>query len=142
MSNKIESPSSVDKLGGQPLPFLARVVVYAVAWLPSVVLLVCVTPKFESLFENLQARGELPALTECVLWFAWLNGTFLLVPYALAIVLLLACDLRMAGLYRRSLKGRSLYWVWFSAVIAAGILAAGCVVSALMLPVLKMSQSI
>ena len=141
MSSKTESPSSVDDRAGQPLPFLARVAVYAIAWLPSLVLLVYVTPKLESLFENLQARGEIPALTEWVLWFAWLNRTSLLVPYALAIVLLLVCDLSMAGLYRRSLRGQLLYWVWFTAVIAAGILAAGCVVTAMMLPVLEMSEA-
>lgn len=140
MSRVVKSPSSKDDCGGLPLPFVVRLVVFGVAWLPALVLLVFITPRFESLFANLQARAELPAMTEWVLWFATMNRAFVLAPCVVFVGLLLACDVYVAGLYRRP-TGRLLYWVWFTTVVTAGIMAAGIIVAAVMIPVLKMSQA-
>ena len=47
-----------------------RAVVYGVAWLPFLGLIAFFVPRFEDLFSRLRERGEVPAVTEWLLWLA------------------------------------------------------------------------
>lgn len=118
-----------------------RAVVYGVAWLPFLSLIALLVPKFEDLFGRLREKGEMPAITEWLLWFTSLNKTLCFFPCLLVLVLLVVADVGVAGLLRRS-RREWLYWAWFVGVVATGIFAVAIVAIALLLPILKMSESL
>jgi type II secretory pathway component PulF len=119
-----------------PLSTNARAAIYGIAWLPFLVLVAIVVPKFEDSFGRLRERAELPALTEWLLLFVRLNQGLLFLPCVLVLLAILVADVGFAGLMRRSHR-QSLYWVWFAAVVVLGIAAAAGVAFALLLPDLK-----
>ena len=141
MSSHIECEAA-GKRAGPPLPTCVRAAIYGTCWLPFVVLVVFSVPRFDDLFARLTERGELPALTACLTWFSRLNAALFCLPCLLLLVLLVVADVGVAGWSRRRRPGRSLYRVWFVAVIVAGILAAVLAMVALLLPVLKMGATI
>ena len=138
-------PPKPDMLGAEEsrrgFGILGRAVVYGVAWLPFLGLIALLVPKFEDLFSRLRENAEVPAVTEWLLWFTSLNKTLFFFPCLLILVLLVVADVGVAGLLRHS-RREWLYWVWFVGVVGMGIFAAAIVVIALLLPVLKMSESL
>ena len=141
MSSKVASESDVNKRAGIPLPMYARATIFGVAWLPALCLVAFFVPKFEALFSRLQETAELPAVTEWLLWFTWLDKVLFLFPSVLVLVLLVVADMGVDGLLQGS-RRKWLYWIWFGGVVVMGILAAAIVTTALLLLVLKMSASI
>ena len=73
MSSKIGSANH--GRAAVPIPWLVRAAIYAVAWLPFLGLILVFVPRFEPLFRKLDVRGELPALTESILWLSRVNET-------------------------------------------------------------------
>ena len=108
---------------------------------PLVSLIVLFVPRFGDLFSRLRERGEVPAVTEWLLWFTSLNKALFNFPGLLILVLLVLADAGVAGLLRRS-RRKWVSCVWFVGVAAMGILAAVSIAMALLLPVLKMSESL
>lgn len=141
MSSEI-SPEAASKRAGPPLPTVVRAAVYGVAWVPFVGLVTFFVPRFDDLFAKLTERGELPALTACLLWFSRLNAALFCLPCLLLFALLVVADVGVAGWSRRWRPAQSLYWVWFVAVILVGILAAVLAMVAPLLGVLKMGATI
>ena len=135
MSRKFASESAAGKRVSLPLSTYARAAI-CVAWLPFLGLVAFVVPKFEDLFSTLRERAELPAVSEWLLWFAWLNKALFFFPCVLVLLVFVVADVGVAGVMRRSHR-ESLYWVWFAAVIVLGVVAAVLVAFALLLPDLK-----
>ena len=133
--------SSFERHAGIPLPAYCRAVIYGIVWLLAVGQVAFLVPKFEDSFSRLRETAELPAVTEWLLRFAWLNKALFFVPSVLVLVLLVVADMGIAGLLRGSNR-KWLYWVWFVGVIVMGILGAAFVSTALFLPGLKMSGAV
>ena len=138
MSSKFASESAAGKRMSLPLFTYARAAIYGVAWLLALGQVVFLVPKFEDSFSRLRETAELPAVTEWLLRFAWLDKALYFVPSVLVLVLLVVADMGLAGLLRGS-RRKWLYWVWFVGVIVMGILGAAFVSFALFLPALKMN---
>ena len=136
---KPDTPAAKESRRG--FGIFGRAVVCGVAWLPFLGLIALLVPKFEDLFSRLREKGEVPAITEWLLWFTSLNKTLFFFPCLLVFVLLVVADVGVAGFLRHSRRER-LYWVWFVGVVAMGIFAVAIVAIALLLPVLKMSESL
>ena len=113
-------------------------ILVALAWLPLIGLIVFYVPMLEVMFSPLQERGELPAVTEWVMWFSALNQRLFFVPILLFLVLLLLADAHVVSLAERS---QQLYWMWLTGIVVVSCLAAGIVVLALLLPVIDFSPT-
>lgn len=125
---------------GVLLPAYARAVIYSVAWLPALALIAFFVPKFDDMFSRLRERAELPAVTEWLLMFAWLDNALYFLPSVVVLVLLISVDIGAAHVLRDSGRKR-IYWMWFGSVIVSGIVATVFVMTALLLPVMRMSAS-
>jgi len=124
---------------GLPLPAWARAAVYGVAWLPSFALLLFYLPRFEPIFMRLEQQGELPALSAGVLRFAHLSQAWYGLPALVCFTLIVVADIRVGRTLGRL---RALYWAWFAAVIALGLLTALLIVLAMLLPAFKMGPAV
>ena len=142
MSTEATSESAAPTRSDPSLPIFVRAVIYGVVWLPFLGLVAFYVPRFDGLFEKLRERGELPALTEWLMWFGALNHALFCLPCLVLFGLLLAADASMAGMLRRRWRKGSLYRIWFAGVIIAGILAAALGMVALLLPAWKMGTTI
>jgi len=127
---------------GLPLPAWARAAVYGVAWLPSVALLLFYLPGFEPIFMRLEERGELPALSAGVLRFGHLSQAWCGLPALVCFTLIVLADIGVGRTLGRFGGLRALYWAWFTAVIALGLLAALLIVLAMLLPAFKMGPAV
>lgn len=141
MSSQISPKSAVDKGPGLLPSVLLRVAICAV-WAPLLVLVAVYVPRFEDLFARLREMGELPAVTAWLSSLSRLNDALFYLPCLVFLVLLVVADAGAARLLPPSRRGRSLYWVWFAAVGVTGILGAGLVLAALLLPVMRMSATL
>jgi hypothetical protein len=142
MPGQTSPESAADKRPARPLPVFVRAAAFAGAWVPVLILIVVFVPRFGELFARLDESGELPAVTAWLLSLNRLNDALFYLPCLLFFVLLVVADVGAARLSRRSRRGKSLYWVWFVAVVVAGFLALNLVVVALLLPVMLMSTTI
>ena len=135
MSSTVASESAAGKPIGLTWSIRIRAAIVIAAWLPFLVLVSFFIPKFESLFSRLQERGELPAVTELLMWFALLNKALLFLPCLLFLGLLVLADLGVAKLLQRSRREWQ-YVLYFVGVLVAGVVAPLIVVTALLLPVM------
>jgi type II secretory pathway component PulF len=69
-------------------------------------LIIFFVPQFEELFESLRERGELPLLTEWLLWFSTSLQSWGLVFLAAAILVAMACRAKLATEDGRRLRDR------------------------------------
>ena len=117
-----------------PIPCLVRATTYAIAWLPCLTLILYMSWTFEPLFARLHDTGELPALTDSILWISRVNRTLGYLPFLIGFGVQLLADLGIANVLRRSQRSPSLYLLWFIIVITAEVLAAALVFLAILLP--------
>lgn len=121
-----------------PIPLLVRAVAYAIAWVPFLALIVVFEVKFEPLFCELDAMGELPALTKLTLCISWMCQDFAYVPFVVGFGILMLADVGVASCLRRLQCSPGFFILWFIGVIAMAVLAAHIVFVAMLLPVFLM----
>ena len=109
-----------------------------VIWVPALLIFALAVPKFFELFDQLQQRGELPALTSYVLAAARFSRTLFHAPVAVFLIGLIASDMASAHLSRRQ-QSSWLHSFRQAAICTCGMIAAAAIVISLLLPLIHMS---
>ena len=86
MTNPYEPPTTTDDKKRRIVA--SRGAAFA-AWVPFLVMITFFVPKFERMSQALRGRGELPAATDWVLWFASMNWKLFCAPSLIIAGLLL-----------------------------------------------------
>jgi hypothetical protein len=121
------------KLPGGPSAKVRRWV-YALIWIPTLVLLLFVVPQFTPIFNKLEKTGDLPEFTAWMMAFARMNNRAFFLP-VLAIVLgLLILDARVVVLLGQSQWADALVRSWFIAVCCLSFAVLALVVYAVVSP--------
>lgn len=119
-----------------PMPFLLRAFTFGMSWLPFLILLLLMVPRFSALLDSLRDRDSLPAVTDLLDRFSRLNLRFACLPFAGLFGAILLVDSYLAGAWKKLVRFRGVYWIWFVGIIAAGIVAAILVPLVLLLPII------
>jgi hypothetical protein len=127
-------------LGGPPR--WARAVVYSLTWLPALLQVIDLVPRFNPVFQRLTEKGELPQLTGWLVAFVQLDTACFHLPVVLVAIALLAIDEAAVSLLRRRERGNLWSWLWVVAAGLAGFVAQFAIVVGLLLAVFKMSSTV
>lgn len=112
-----------------------------VVWAPALLIFALAAPKFVEIFDELQQRGELPALSSYVLAAARFSRTLFHAPVAIFLIGLIVSDIAIADLSQR----RKILWLhgfWQAAICSCGMIAAAVIVISLLLPIIRMAPTI
>jgi hypothetical protein len=113
---------------------------YAFAWLTPLGVLAWSGPRYAFLFQKLDERGELPDVVHWALAFVRFNQAYYWLPAAFALVAAVAAAEALRGGLRRARRERLGELAWRAGVVCVGLLAWVLVLSAPMLPVMKMGS--
>jgi type II secretory pathway component PulF len=123
-------------------PRWGRLIVYAFAWLPVFFLLIGIVPRFDSIFQKLIDKGQLPHLTGWLLALVHLDTDCFHLPVALVAITILAGDEAGVRVLRRRENGVTWTWRWMITLGLVGLVAAFIIVLALLLPVVNLTESL
>ena len=127
-------------VGGPPR--WARALIYGVTWLPAIVLMVRVIPRFVPIFQKLDELGELPQPTKWLTAWVHVDTDCYHVPVVFLALALLAIDEWAVGLLRRKPNGNLRSWLWVTVVGLAGIVAEFVIVVGLLAPVFTLPAGV
>lgn len=141
LKNPYESPKELpDASGPSRWPYLGWLTP-VVTWLPALLLLALAVPDFFEIFGELHQRGELPALSSCVLALARISRSLFHLPIVIYLSVLIVADVALAQSARR----RRVSWphsLWQAVICTIGMAAAAVIVVSLMLPMIRTSATI
>jgi hypothetical protein len=123
-------------------PLWARAVIYGFTWLPVIVIVIGIVPRFESVFQKIQEKGELPRLTHWLMALVQMDAACLHLPIVLGAVALLIIDEAAVRVFRQRATGTIWAWLWLLGAFLAGLAALFVIGVGLLLPVYKLGSAI